>query len=205
MWRVNYAPTAGPGPDGRPLRLRVGARTTVDVVNRPNAGRLLAGNQTWRARPRGEPRAALLVVETLDANARRETFLPLLLRNPDKEVFLLNPAMAHAFRYAFGALKQAIERDPRHRGAAFKDKPMTGWTALMAALQLCGQVSLYGFTPFRGLPGERYRYFDAQEASLRVHSFDLAMEAIDLLAEQLPLRVVRPGGGGDNGSQPLRQ
>lgn len=57
------------------------------------------------------------------------------------------------------------------------------------------QVSLYGFTPYRGLPGERYRYFDAQEASLGVHSFDLALEAIELLAQQLPLRVVRPPHG----------
>lgn len=82
--------------------------------------------------------------------------------------------------------------------------PTTPCHAHPAAPTHLSQVSLYGFTPYRGVPGERfrYRYFDAQEASLGVHSFDLALEAIELLAEQVPLRVVRAeeGGGGGAGA-----
>jgi len=47
--------------------------------------------------------------------------------------------------------------ESRHQGTKYNDKPMTGWTAVMVALQMCDSVSLYGFqvgggdTPFTSL------------------------------------------------------
>jgi hypothetical protein len=34
---------------------------------------------------------------------------------------------------------------PLHEGSKYNDKPMTGWTTVMVALQMCDSVSLYGF------------------------------------------------------------
>lgn len=132
-----------------PLSARVGARTTVDVVNRPNAARLLlGGNQSWRAPPHSHGDsfgggAAVLLVETLEANARRETFLPLMRQNPEQVVWLLNPGMAHAFRYAFGALKQAIERSHRARAAPLPliPTPSSHASLICVAVKLAGVVA----------------------------------------------------------------
>jgi hypothetical protein len=48
---------------------------------------------------------------------------------------------------------------------------MKGWTTTMMALQMCDQVDLYGFQPYRGRSDqERYHYFDNQVASLKVRN-----------------------------------
>ena len=49
---------------------------------------------------------------------------------------------------------------------------MQGWTTTMMALQMCDQVDLYGFQPYRGRSDqERYHYFDNQVASLKVRPY----------------------------------
>ena len=100
-------------------------------------------------------------------------------------MWLLNPEMAHASRYAFHALKQAVEPSVEPR-----DRPPTGWTAVVAALQVCEQVDVYGFSPYTGAPGERYHYFDDAAAATATHSFSLAWQILQRLAQVEPVRIV---------------
>ena len=220
VFRINYAPISGPAATGHDLAAHVGQRTTFDVVNRPNSDMLLKGTHSWR-RPEKQPHtpaagdyrrdahlrssrpAALILGEPLIRDARREQFLPLLLGNRDKEIYIVTPEMVYTFRYVWHELKKVVES--RHAGVKYNDKPMTGWTTVMVALQMCDSVSLYGFMAYKGgRREERYHYFDRVAASLKVHSFDLAIEVFKLLALQYPVHIVDPndtdaaaGGGGE--------
>jgi len=69
-------------------------------------------------------RAPILVTcESPDRDARREQFLPLMMKNPDKTVWMINPEMLYTFRFVWHELRKIVER--RHKGAKFNDKPMT--------------------------------------------------------------------------------
>ena len=221
VFRINSAPVRGIASSGYPYAHHVGQMTTFDVVNRPNAAALLSGAQPWRRDGGSEaPDAVLICCESLDANARREVFIPLMEANPQRRIWLLNPEIVHAFRFAYHSILQGVLRlhvrahrlshsalvrrtslNPRltqfacgAQGTVQKgaDKPMTGWTTIMAAAQLCDEVDVYGFEPFQPQPGARYRYFDDTVASTNAHAFDAAFEAISWLAEELPIRVVAP-------------
>eukprot|EP00854_Cymbomonas_tetramitiformis_P001786 gene1786-2452_t len=132
----------------------------------------------------------VVLCETIDRDARREQFLPLMQRNPGKDIYMINPQLIYTFRFVWHELRKVVER--RHKNANYNDKPMTGWTTVMMALQMCSQVDLYGFQPYRGSAKELYHYFDSQAASLKVHSFDLAYEMLQLLGERLPVRLMAP-------------
>ncbi|KAK3277448.1 hypothetical protein CYMTET_14553, partial [Cymbomonas tetramitiformis] len=199
VFRINYAPVSGPASTGHDLSTHVGRRTTFDFVNRPNANMLLTGGHRWRAFPgdakpgkAGKTAKPPIVVlcETIDRDARREQFLPLMQRNPGKDIYMINPQLIYTFRFVWHELRKVVER--RHKNANYNDKPMTGWTTVMMALQMCSQVDLYGFQPYRGSAKELYHYFDSQAASLKVHSFDLAYEMLQLLGERLPVRLMAP-------------
>lgn len=63
-------------------------------------------------------------------------------------------------------------------------KPTSGWFAVAVALQVCGRVSLYGFS--RWTPGQAsapYHYFDKVEGTADVHSFDLNRDALEALRD----------------------
>lgn len=196
VFRINYAPVSGKSSATKnDYSKHVGSRTTFDVVNRPNSDALLRGGHIWRKPERqpgvsgfnskntpSKPRriAALILGEPLIRDARREQFLPLMRANKDKEIYLTTPETTYTFRYVWHELKKVVEQ--RNPGAKYNDKPMTGWTTVMLAVQLCENVSLYGFQPFKGTSqDDRYHYFDRVSASLKVHSFDLAFEVFKLL------------------------
>ena len=196
IFRINYAPVSGKSSaTNKDFSKHVGSRTTFDVVNRPNSDALLRGAHNWR-KPERQPGksgfagkntpgknrrvAALVLGEPLIRDARREQFLPLMRANKDKEIYLTTPETTYTFRYVWHELKKIVEA--RNPGSKYNDKPMTGWTTVMLAVQLCESVSLYGFQPFKGdSTDDRYHYFDRVSASLKVHSFDLAFEVFKLL------------------------
>ena len=166
----------------------VGSRTTFDVVNRPNSDALLRGAHNWRKPERQPGKSGFALVKTpgqktvnkislgepLIRDARREQFLPLMRANKDKEIYLTTPETTYTFRYVWHELKKIVEAT--QPGSKYNDKPMTGWTTVMLAVQLCESVSLYGFQPFKGdSTDDRYHYFDRVSASLKVHSLDLAL------------------------------
>lgn len=196
VFRINYAPVTGPAPTGRDLSAHVGKRTTFDVLNRPNAGQLNKGHHRWRPNQTGERGKrgrppTVVVCETPERDARREQFLPLMRHNPDKQVLMLAPEAIYTFRFVWHELKKVIEaRD----GKEYNDKPMTGWTTTMLALQVCEQVNLYGFMPYTGAKGERYHYFDKVTGMTSVHSFDLAYDVFKLLSLHWPVKLVGPLG-----------
>mmetsp|Transcript_802 Transcript_802/g.1422 ORF Transcript_802/g.1422 Transcript_802/m.1422 type:complete len:660 (-) Transcript_802:86-2065(-) len=199
VFRINYAPNQGPAPTGHDLGAHVGRRTTVDFVNKPNTLLLLNGGHRWRKfvtnlksnRKSKDPPPkppTLVLCETPDRDARREIYMPLMSKNPEKNLWMINPELLYTFRFVWHELRKIVER--RHKGVKFNDKPMTGWTTTMMAMQMCDSVDLYGFQPYRGKSeNDRYHYFDNQVASLKVHSFDMAYEMYLLLAERFPLRV----------------
>ena len=215
VFRINYAPVSGKSSaTNKDFSKHVGSRTTFDVVNRPNSDALLRGGHTWRKPERqpgqsgfasksnpGKTRrvAALILGEPLIRDARREQFLPLMRANKDKEIYLTTPETTYTFRYVWHELKKIVEA--RNPGSKYNDKPMTGWTTVMIAVQLCENVSLYGFQPFKGdAKDDRYHYFDRVSASLKVHSFDLAFEVFKLLRD-FNVTLVDPEHDGDFGKR----
>jgi hypothetical protein len=215
VFRINYAPVSGKSSaTNKDFSKHVGSRTTFDVVNRPNSDALLRGAHTWRKAERqpgqsgfagkntpGKTRrvAALILGEPLIRDARREQFLPLMRANKDKEIYLTTPETTYTFRYVWHELKKIVEA--RNPGSKYNDKPMTGWTTVMLAVQRCENVSLYGFQPFKGdSKDDRYHYFDRVTASLKVHSFDLAFEVFKLL-RGLNVTLIDPEHDGDFGKR----
>jgi hypothetical protein len=82
-------------------------------------------------------------------------------KNPEKNLWMINPELLYTFRFVWHELRKIVER--RHKGSKFNDKPMTGWTTTMMAMQMCDSVDLYGFQPYRGKSeNDRYHYFDNQ-------------------------------------------
>jgi len=104
-----------------------------------------------------------------------------MARNPEKDIWMISPEMIYAFRFVWHELKKVVEA--KRPGAAFNDKPMTGFTTTMLAVQLCDEINLYGFQPYTGKRGERYHYFDKVVGLTKVHSFDLAIDIFELLAD----------------------
>ena len=83
--------------------------------------------------------------------------------NKDKEIYRTTPETTYTFRYVCRVEKIVEVLTRRYNG-----KPMTGWTTVILAVQLCESVSLYGFQPFKGdSTDDRYHYFDGSRRSLK--------------------------------------
>jgi len=107
VFRINYAPVLGPSATGHDLAAHVGRKTTMDFVNTPNSRMLLHGQHHWRkalSKKHKDPKAArdpdslpptLALCESPDRDSRREVYLPLMMRNPDKELLMINPEMLY--------------------------------------------------------------------------------------------------------------
>ena len=59
---------------------------------------------------------------------------------------------------------------------------MSGYYAVLLAVQLCESIDLYGFEAYMGEPGHptKYHYFDEVQGVTTAHSFDFAIEVSDL-------------------------
>ena len=78
-------------------------------------------------------------------------------------------------------------------------KPLSGWFAVLVAAQLCQTISLYGFEAYVGGASRGdgvnpdfpppYHYFDSVEGQTTVHSFPIALEAM----QKLPYNVTVKG------------
>jgi hypothetical protein len=55
-------------------------------------------------------------------DARREQFLPLLLGNRDREVYIVTPEMIYTYRYVWHELKKVVES--RHAGRGLHSFPL---------------------------------------------------------------------------------
>ena len=127
------------------------------------------------------------LVEEDETGMRRE-------RARERAVASATPGNAtEALERAAAAMAEVAERK-YHR------KPMTGFFAVLLAMQWCDVTYVYGTSPWKferdwwkkGRPP--YHYFDMVQGSTGVHSFDLATAVYKLMAAK-----VRKGGSGGNG------
>lgn len=78
-----------------------------------------------------------------------------------------------------------------HLKAAYKRKPMSGFFAMLFMLQVCDEVTMYGFSNWRPSHAKvPYHYFDHVKGTTAVHSFDLSMEVFNAVAKKFKVNLV---------------
>jgi hypothetical protein len=176
--RINMAPTRGFEP-------YVGKKTTFDVVNAHNVREILQGVRKWRPATEGDTR--LVLFETASHFARYHLCQPLLKKYSQENAILLNPIFSNRAHKLWVQLKSLLEK--KH-DSTYNRKPMSGFFAVLFALQMCDHVDLYGFDAYTSRKRSyRYHYFDNVQGFTDVHSFDLAIEVYKLVAKRGGLTI----------------
>ncbi|KAK3238722.1 glycosyltransferase 29 protein [Cymbomonas tetramitiformis] len=80
-------------------------------------------------------------------------------------------------------------KDATREHFEFHAKPMSGMVALYLALQVCDEVSMYGFDAYTEKTTTRYHYFDTRVAMTWVHSFDLAVELYKRIGQHAKVKM----------------
>eukprot|EP00899_Mesostigma_viride_P022727 jgi/Mesvir1/3639/Mv14938-RA.3 len=189
VYRFNQAPTHG-------FERHVGAKTTFESLNakfahalaRDGEGSATGGapSKEWLWR---DPLAVFVMFEPLKL---REAYVAIRQHFPVVDALLFSPAFfVHAHRI-YDALQDELEL---HEFGCFSgEKPMSGFYAVLFALQACDQVDLYGFDPWTDALAKhsqgRYHYFDNDKPRPGAHSFDATFFMYTLLAKGNPkLRI----------------
>lgn len=192
--RTNYAPTEGFEDD-------VGSRTTFDFINLQHTkpfvvGRTRTGGNLPEAARSTLRNSTITLFEVTNPTARYHLYAPLLKRfkppsphgkgggdTSGTRVTVLSPELvAHGYKLWASFMKAAELSTTRagYKPANYHGKPMSGWFAVVFAMQICKEVDLYGFSPYdrrARIRGERYHYFDDIVGIVAHHSFDFAYEA----------------------------
>ena len=170
--RINMAPIRG-------FEKYVGKRTTFDVVNSHNVREILQGVRRWR--PANEGETKLVLFETASHFARYHLCQPLLKKYGAENAILLNPLFSNRAHSLWIKLKELLEKT---KNSQYNRKPMSGFFAVLYALQMCDEVDLYGFDAYTSRKKSyRYHYFDNVQGFTDVHSFDLAIEVFKFIAK----------------------
>ena len=171
--RINMAPIRG-------FEKYVGKRTTFDVVNSHNVREILQGVRRWR--PANEGETKLVLFETASHFARYHLCQPLLKKYGAENAILLNPLFSNRAHSLWIKLKDLLEKTKKSQ---YNRKPMSGFFAVLYALQMCETVDLYGFDAYTSRKKSyRYHYFDNVQGFTDVHSFDLAIEVFKFIAKK---------------------
>jgi hypothetical protein len=171
--RINMAPIRG-------FEKYVGKRTTFDVVNSHNVREILQGVRRWR--PANEGETKLVLFETASHFARYHLCQPLLKKYGAENAILLNPLFSNRAHSLWIKLKELLEKT---KNSQYNRKPMSGFFAVLYALQMCDKVDLYGFDAYTSRKKSyRYHYFDNVQGFTDVHSFDLAIEVFKFIAKK---------------------
>jgi hypothetical protein len=83
-----------------------------------------------------------------------------------------------------------VPLQPGHQVQRQADDGLDHRDGSAADVRLCQPVRVQAYKG--GRREDRYHYFDRVTASLKVHSFDLAIEVFKLLALQYPVHIVDP-------------
>eukprot|EP00191_Tetraselmis_sp_GSL018_P000078 CAMPEP_0177607358 /NCGR_PEP_ID=MMETSP0419_2-20121207/17874_1 /TAXON_ID=582737 /ORGANISM="Tetraselmis sp., Strain GSL018" /LENGTH=349 /DNA_ID=CAMNT_0019101933 /DNA_START=322 /DNA_END=1371 /DNA_ORIENTATION=+ len=170
VFRINLAPVRG-------FEDHVGSKTTFQVINSPNIREMLTGTLRWRA---SDNETRLVMFETAARFARHHLAAPLLEEHGSRAL-LLSPSFSNHCEQLWRTLKESLEAET---GVAFHRKPMSGFFAVLMALQVCDRVDLYGFDAYTSSRTKNlYHYFDHVEGFTGVHSFDLAMHIFRKIQE----------------------
>ena len=171
--RINMAPIRG-------FEKYVGKRTTFDVVNSHNVREILQCVRRWR--PANEGETKLVLFETASHFARYHLCQPLLKKYGAENAILLNPLFSNRAHSLWIKLKELLEKT---KNSQYNRKPMSGFFAVLYALQMCEKVDLYGFDAYTSRKKSyRYHYFDNVQGFTDVHSFDLAIEVFKFIAKK---------------------
>lgn len=101
--RINYAPTEG-------FERDVGSKTTMDLVNKENAGELAKGRHTWRD-------SVLILFESDNPDTRVNVYRKIYqaMKDPkERAVLMVNPTLMSASRAIYAAIKKELEREVKN-------------------------------------------------------------------------------------------
>ena len=99
-----------------------------------------------------------------------------------ENAILLNPLFSNRAHSLWIKLKELLEKT---KNSQYNCKPMSGFFAVLYALQMCEKVDLYGFDAYTSRKKSyRYHYFDNVQGFTDVHSFDLAIEVFKFIAKK---------------------
>ena len=195
VYRFNQAPT-------RRFTDYVGTRCTHESLNSAWIKQLLEGsapnekgerNDFFKFRRGWDWRdedATLLLFELFDPASHKfknpdqieykerwwkKNYIKLRRRHPDRKVILLSPKFMSWAYLTYERLKERFEDLGLGRFAG--EKPMSGFYAILFLYQVCDELDIYGFTPYKEADrldpmASKYHYFDGAVPRHNSHSFD---------------------------------
>lgn len=123
----------------------------------------------------------------------RKAYTRLRVDMPERKLLVLSPQFMTWAYELYLQLQQRFQE--QHFGEFRGEKPMSGFYAILFLLQVCDEVDIYGFTPYkeadRNSPetlSDAYHYFDGATPRKGSHSFDLTRYIYELLSVAFPGR-----------------
>ena len=211
VWRVNYAPIDGFEKDvgyrttfdlinqQHTKRFVRGdgeySEEDEDVENNDASGQAEEIDEADESKPkvflkngRGAKHASkrnstLMVFEVTSNYARKHLYARLMRQRTNKGLKIWSPELVVHAQRSWDILSRLTAQK---MGTSKTGKAMSGAYAVLLASQICEEVHLYGFSPYKrrdigqAVP---YHYFDEIPAVLKHHSFDLAIEVFKTIRD----------------------
>ena len=127
--------------------------------------------------------STLMVFEVTSNYARKHLYARLMRQRTNKGLKIWSPELVVHAQRSWDILSRLTAQK---MGTSKTGKAMSGAYAVLLALQICEEVHLYGFSPYKrrdigqAVP---YHYFDEIPAVLKHHSFDLAIEVFKTIRD----------------------
>ena len=124
-----------------------------------------------------------MVFEVTSNYARKHLYARLMRQRTNKGLKIWSPELVVHAQRSWDILSRLTAQK---MGTSKTGKAMSGAYAVLLALQICEEVHLYGFSPYKrrdigqAVP---YHYFDEIPAVLKHHSFDLAIEVFKTIRD----------------------
>ena len=211
VWRVNYAPIDGFEKDvgyrttfdlinqQHTKRFVRGdgeySEEDEDVENNDASGQAEEIDEADESKPkvflkngRGAKHASkrnstLMVFEVTSNYARKHLYARLMRQRTNKGLKIWSPELVVHAQRSWDILSRLTAQK---MGTSKTGKAMSGAYAVLLASQICEEVHLYGFSPYKRRDiGQTvpYHYFDEIPAVLKHHSFDLAIEVFKTIRD----------------------
>ena len=127
--------------------------------------------------------STLMVFEVTSNYARKHLYARLMRQRTNKGLKIWSPELVVHAQRSWDILSRLTAQK---MGTSKTGKAMSGAYAVLLASQICEEVHLYGFSPYKrrdigqAVP---YHYFDEIPAVLKHHSFDLAIEVFKTIRD----------------------
>ena len=127
--------------------------------------------------------STLMVFEVTSNYARKHLYARLMRQRTNKGLKIWSPELVVHAQRSWDVLSHLTAQK---MGTSKTGKAMSGAYAVILASQICEEVHLYGFSPYKrrdvgqAVP---YHYFDEIPAVLKHHSFDLAIEVFKTIRD----------------------